>query len=76
MTASLTAVDLQPSLIGRYRIERELGHGGMATAFLARDLKHDRDVAIKVLDPSLVCSIASERSLACLDQYLGAVQRR
>jgi dienelactone hydrolase len=63
MTASLTAADLQPSLTGRYAIERELGHGGMATVFLARDLKHDRDVAIKVLDPSLARSIANERFL-------------
>src|SRR5204862_1148973 len=38
MTASLSAADLQPSLAGRYEIERELGHGGMATVFLARDL--------------------------------------
>jgi dienelactone hydrolase len=63
MTASLTAADLQPSLAGRYTLERELGHGGMATVFLARDLKHDRDVAIKVLDPLLARSIASERFL-------------
>jgi serine/threonine-protein kinase len=63
MTASLTAADLQPSLTGRYAIERELGHGGMATVFLARDLKHDRDVAIKVLDPNLARSIANERFL-------------
>jgi eukaryotic-like serine/threonine-protein kinase len=63
MTASLTAADLQPSLAGRYAIERELGHGGMATVFLAHDLKHDRDVAIKVLDPQLARSIANERFL-------------
>ena len=63
MTASLTAADLQPSLAGRYVIERELGRGGMATVFLARDLKHDRDVAIKVLDPQLARSIANERFL-------------
>ena len=63
MTASLTAADLQPSLAGRYAIERELGRGGMATVFLARDLKHDRDVAIKVLDPQLARSIANERFL-------------
>jgi len=35
----------------RYTIERELGRGGMATVYLARDLKHKRDVALKVLDP-------------------------
>ena len=62
-TGSLTAAELQPSLAGRYAIERELGHGGMASVFLAHDLKHDRDVAIKVLDPHLARSIASERFL-------------
>ena len=60
---NLRAAALQPSLAGRYAIERELGHGGMATVFLARDLKHDRDVAIKVLDPDLARSIANERFL-------------
>ena len=40
---------LSESLADRYRIERELGAGGMATVYLARDLKHDREVAIKVL---------------------------
>ena len=45
-----TVIDrLNTSLADRYRIERELGAGGMATVYLARDLKHDRDVAIKVL---------------------------
>ena len=45
-----TAVSrLTPALADRYRIERELGHGGMATVYLAHDLKHDRAVAIKVL---------------------------
>ena len=63
MTASLSAADIQPSLAGRYAIERELGAGGMATVYLAHDLKHDRDVAIKVLDPDLARSIASERFL-------------
>jgi dienelactone hydrolase/tRNA A-37 threonylcarbamoyl transferase component Bud32 len=61
--SSLTAPDLQPSLAGRYVIERELGRGGMATVFQARDLKHDRNVAIKVLDPELARSIANERFL-------------
>ena len=42
---------LTQALADRYLIERELGHGGMATVFLARDLKHNRRVAIKVLDP-------------------------
>ena len=41
------------ALADRYRIERELGQGGMATVYLAQDLKHDRKVAIKVLKPEL-----------------------
>ena len=42
---------LEAALADRYRIERELGQGGMATVYLAHDLKHDRTVAIKVLWP-------------------------
>ena len=44
---------LNAALDGRYRIERALGAGGMATVYLARDLRHDRDVAIKVLRPDV-----------------------
>ncbi|MGH7561208.1 MAG: protein kinase domain-containing protein [Gemmatimonadales bacterium] len=52
---------LTAGLGDRYAVERELGRGGMATVFLARDLKHDRDVAIKVLHPELAATIGSER---------------
>jgi len=55
---------LQPAVGARYRIERELGAGGMATVYLARDLKHDRDVAIKVLKPELGAVLGAERFLA------------
>jgi hypothetical protein len=51
-------------LSDRYRIERELGAGGMATVYLARDLKHDRQVAIKVLRPELAAVIGAERFLS------------
>ncbi len=52
---------LNASLEGRYAIDGELGEGGMATVYLAKDLKHDRQVAIKVLRPELAASIGSER---------------
>jgi serine/threonine-protein kinase len=55
---------LSVALAGRYRIERELGHGGMATVFLAQDLKHDRRVALKVLKPDLAAVVGAERFLA------------
>ena len=52
------------SLADRYRLERELGAGGMATVYLAHDLKHDRKVAVKVLRPELAAVIGAERFLA------------
>lgn len=55
---------LQSALSQRYRMERELGAGGMATVYLARDLRHDRDVAIKVLNPELAATLGAERFLA------------
>ncbi|MGH7528565.1 MAG: protein kinase domain-containing protein, partial [Gemmatimonadales bacterium] len=48
---------------GRYALERELGRGGMATVYLARDVRHDRAVAVKVLRPELTASLAAERFL-------------
>jgi serine/threonine-protein kinase len=52
---------LQSALHGRYTIQRELGRGGMATVYLATDLKHDREVAIKVLHPELSATLGPER---------------
>jgi len=54
---------LQPALADRYTIERELGRGGMATVYLAQDLKHRRRVAIKVLKPELAAALGPERFL-------------
>src|SRR5215213_11622698 len=54
---------LHTALADRYRVERELGAGGMATVYLAHDIKHDRDVAIKVLHPELGAALGGERFL-------------
>jgi serine/threonine protein kinase len=54
---------LVAALADRYRIERELGAGGMATVYLAEDLRHDRKVALKVLRPELAAVIGAERFL-------------
>jgi tetratricopeptide (TPR) repeat protein len=54
---------LAAALAGRYTIERELGRGGMSLVFLARDLRHDRQVAVKVLRPELAAALGSERFL-------------
>ena len=61
MTASLER--LTAALADRYRIERELGQGGMATVYLAQDLKHRRRVAVKVLRPELAAVLGPERPL-------------
>ena len=58
-----TAGRLSDALKERYRIERELGQGGMATVFLAEDIRHHRKVAIKVLHPELSAVLGSERFL-------------
>ncbi len=55
---------LNAALEGRYAIERELGEGGMATVYLADDLKHNRKVALKVLKPELAAVVGAERFLA------------
>ena len=58
------ATRLANALEERYRIERQLGAGGMATVYLATDLKHDREVALKVLRPELGAVLGAERFLA------------
>ena len=62
MTTPVTA--LSAALADRYRVERELGRGGMATVYLAHDLKHGRAVAIKVLHPEVAAALGSARFLA------------
>ena len=54
---------LEAALAGRYAVERQVGEGGMATVFLARDLKHNRDVAVKVLRAELAATIGKDRFL-------------
>ena len=57
------AEQLRSALSDRYAIERELGRGGMATVYLARDLRHDRPVALKTLHPELAVNLGSDRFL-------------
>ncbi|HKV73619.1 MAG TPA: hypothetical protein VJN95_03805, partial [Gemmatimonadales bacterium] len=52
---------IMAALSDRYAIQREIGHGGMATVYLAEDLKHRRQVALKVLRPELAASLGPER---------------
>lgn len=62
----MVALDLERltrALAGRYRVDRELGRGGMAAVYLAQDLRHSRDVAIKVLLPALTASLGPDRFL-------------
>jgi len=54
---------LRAALAGRYAVEREIGAGGMATVYLAQDLKHDRQVAVKVLRPDLAAAMGADRFL-------------
>ncbi|MDH4352003.1 MAG: serine/threonine protein kinase, partial [Gemmatimonadota bacterium] len=58
---SVIASRLAAAVAGRYTLERQLGQGGMATVYLAHDLKHDRKVAIKVLRPELAAVLGAER---------------
>jgi serine/threonine-protein kinase len=59
--------ELPPVIGDRYRIGRELGHGGMARVYLAQDLKHGRDVAVKVIRAELAASLGRERFLREID---------
>jgi serine/threonine-protein kinase len=67
---------LTEALAGRYAIEREIGRGGMATVYLATDLKHNRKVALKVLHPELAASVGHERFLREIEIVAGLTHPR
>lgn len=60
---STVSLELNGLLSDRYRIEREIARGGMATVYLATDLRHDRDVALKVMHPEVALALGRERFL-------------
>jgi len=62
---------LQAALADRYAVEREIGRGGMAVVFLAEDLKHRRQVAIKVLHPELAAAVGPDRFLTEIEAVAG-----
>jgi eukaryotic-like serine/threonine-protein kinase len=66
---------LTAALADRYVIERELGAGGMATVYLAHDLRHDRQVALKLLRPELASILGAERFLDVTLNWFEAQQR-
>jgi len=59
----MTQTRLTTALEGRYTIDREVGRGGMATVYLARDVRHNRRVALKVLNPELGAGLEGEQAL-------------
>src|SRR3954466_7794633 len=63
MSAMSAFEALDAGLNDRYRVERVIGRGGMATVYLAHDLRHHRDVALKVLSPELSAQLPAERFL-------------
>ncbi len=65
---------LNAALSGRYAIERELGEGGMATVYLAEDLKHHRNVALKVLKPEFAAVVGAEPRRSTIPDAAGARQ--
>ena len=67
---------LNTALSGRYSIERQLGEGGMATVYLADDLRHERKVALKVLKPELAAAVGAERFLAEIRTLEWVLSRR
>ena len=70
----MTFSRLTAALADRYHVERELGAGGMATVYLAHDIKHDRDVAIKVLHPDLGAALCPQA--VCANAAIRGVRQR
>jgi TolB-like protein len=66
-----TPTQLADALRARYEIQRELGRGGMATVYLARDRKHSRSVAVKVFQPELAATLGAERFLREIELAAG-----
>ena len=62
-TGTVEVAKVRSALASRYRIERVLGEGGMATVYLAEDLKHRRKVAVKVMRPELAATLGADRFL-------------
>src|SRR3954468_24337436 len=60
----MTAPQVAAAVAGRYIVDREIGRGGMATVYLARDVRHNRKVALKVLNPELGAVLGVERFLS------------
>jgi serine/threonine-protein kinase len=67
--------ELQAALAGRYTVEREIGHGGMATVYLARDERHQRPVALKVVRPNLTAALEPTRVAARLQREIEIAAR-
>lgn len=67
---------LVQALADRYGLERELGHGGMATVHLVQDLRHDREVAVKVLRPDLAAMALLELAVDDRAPYIPAMLNR
>ena len=66
---------INAALVGSYELTDELGQGGMAIVFLARDIKHERTVAIKVLRPEIASHVGCERFLKEIKTRLGFLGR-
>ena len=63
VTGTFEVAHVREALAGRYKVERVLGEGGMATVYLAQDQKHQREVAVKVMRPELAATLGAERFL-------------